>query len=210
MNCQLFRCSLSYAIGCHVPVRGAKEDQWNISYRSKNDLDLVCCTLWYLNWAAGWCLYVYAVSSDSMIDSNSRKWSVGKTDSWKADPRAIYDMVHLVHQLGFKSADIDALLDISLDHQIARSAIPTGPKAGSISIWWTAARSSGIATNRNITSRFHRPIAWHCLLPCVERKEWSNTTKTLLGWDVHRPPNSPCIRVVFGVDSEYGVVTHRN
>jgi hypothetical protein len=47
-------------------------------------------------------------------------------------------------------------------------------------------------------------------LDTVEQTKGSKITKTLLGWDVHRPPNSPRICVVFGVDLGYGVVTRRN
>jgi hypothetical protein len=41
----------------------------------------------------------------------------------KPDPHAIYDMAHLAHRLGFRSPEIDGLLNSSPDHQIARSAL---------------------------------------------------------------------------------------
>ncbi|KAJ5974842.1 hypothetical protein N7481_008549 [Penicillium waksmanii] len=48
----------------------------------------------------------------------------------KPDPRAIYDMAHLAHQLGFRSPEIDGLLNSSPDHQIARSALLQARKSG--------------------------------------------------------------------------------
>jgi hypothetical protein len=48
----------------------------------------------------------------------------------KPDPRAIYDMAHLAHQLGFRSPGIDGLLNSSPDHQIARSALLQARKPG--------------------------------------------------------------------------------
>lgn len=41
----------------------------------------------------------------------------------KADERAIYEMAELAHWLGFKSPEINALIDGSPDHQIARAAL---------------------------------------------------------------------------------------
>lgn len=41
----------------------------------------------------------------------------------KADERAIYEMAELARRLGFKSPEIDALIDSSPDHQIARAAL---------------------------------------------------------------------------------------
>lgn len=41
----------------------------------------------------------------------------------KADERAIYEMAELAHQLGFKSPEIEAIIDSSPDHQIAREAL---------------------------------------------------------------------------------------
>jgi hypothetical protein len=48
----------------------------------------------------------------------------------KPDPRAIYDMAHLAHQLGFRSPEIDGQLNSSSDHQIARSALLQARKPG--------------------------------------------------------------------------------
>ncbi|KAJ5976578.1 hypothetical protein N7481_010285 [Penicillium waksmanii] len=48
----------------------------------------------------------------------------------KPDPRAIYDMAHLAHRLGFRSPEIDGLLNSSPDHQIARSALLQARKPG--------------------------------------------------------------------------------
>jgi hypothetical protein len=48
----------------------------------------------------------------------------------KPDPRAIYDMAHLAHQLGFRSPEIDGLLNSSPDHEIARSALLQARKPG--------------------------------------------------------------------------------
>ncbi|RAK94832.1 uncharacterized protein BO80DRAFT_420270 [Aspergillus ibericus CBS 121593] len=41
----------------------------------------------------------------------------------KADERAIYEMAELARRLGFKSPEIDTLIDSSPDHQIARAAL---------------------------------------------------------------------------------------
>lgn len=48
----------------------------------------------------------------------------------KADERAIYEMAELARRLGFKSPEIDALIDGSPDHQIARAALLQARKPG--------------------------------------------------------------------------------
>jgi hypothetical protein len=41
----------------------------------------------------------------------------------KPDPRAVYEIAELARRLGFKSPEIDGLINNSPDHQIARSAL---------------------------------------------------------------------------------------
>lgn len=48
----------------------------------------------------------------------------------KADERAIYEMAELARRLGFKSPEIDALIDGSPDHQIAQAALLQARKPG--------------------------------------------------------------------------------
>ncbi|KAJ5974799.1 hypothetical protein N7481_008506 [Penicillium waksmanii] len=55
---------------------------------------------------------------------------LAKPSRAKPDPRAIYDMAHFAHQLGFRSPEIDGLLSSSPDHEIARSALLQARKPG--------------------------------------------------------------------------------
>lgn len=55
---------------------------------------------------------------------------LAKLTHTKPDPRVIYNMAYLAHRLGFRSLEIDGLLNSSPDHQIAQSALLQARKPG--------------------------------------------------------------------------------
>jgi hypothetical protein len=70
-------------------------------------------------------LWLYAMRHYPLMppDPKNSDDLLAKPTCAKPDPRAIFDMAHLAHRLGFRSPEIDGLLNSSPDHQIARSAL---------------------------------------------------------------------------------------
>lgn len=70
-------------------------------------------------------VWLYAMRHYPLMPPDPKKDDdlLAKPARAKADARVIYEMAELAHRLGFKSPEIDALIDGSPDHQIARAAL---------------------------------------------------------------------------------------
>ena len=70
-------------------------------------------------------VWLYAMRHYPLMPPDPKKDDdlLAKPARAKADARVIYEMAELARRLGFKSPEIDALIDGSPDHQIARAAL---------------------------------------------------------------------------------------
>lgn len=70
-------------------------------------------------------VWLYAMRHYPLMPPDPKKDDdlLAKPARAKADARVIYEMAELAHRLGFKSPEIDTLIDSSPDHQIARAAL---------------------------------------------------------------------------------------
>ncbi|KAI3058792.1 hypothetical protein CBS147353_10654 [Aspergillus niger] len=70
-------------------------------------------------------VWLYAMRHNPLMapDAKNDDDLLAKPVRAKADERAIYEMAGLARRLGFKSPEIDVLVDGSPDHQIARAAL---------------------------------------------------------------------------------------
>lgn len=70
-------------------------------------------------------IWLYAMRHHTLMppDPKSDDDLLVKPTRPKPDERAIYEMAELAHQLGFQSPEINALIQSSPDHQIARTAL---------------------------------------------------------------------------------------
>jgi hypothetical protein len=77
-------------------------------------------------------LWLYAMRHYPLMPPDPKNTDdlMAKPTRASPDPRVIYDMAHLAHRLGFRSPEIDGLLNSSPDHQIARSALLQARKPG--------------------------------------------------------------------------------
>lgn len=57
------------------------------------------------------------------LDLKNEDDLLAKSAQAKPDPRAVYEIAELARRLGFKSLEIDGLINNSPDYQIARSAL---------------------------------------------------------------------------------------
>lgn len=70
-------------------------------------------------------VWLYTMRHYPLMPPNPKKDCelLAKAARAKPDERAIYEMAELARQLGFRSKEIDAIINSSPDHQIARSAL---------------------------------------------------------------------------------------
>ncbi|KAJ5142480.1 uncharacterized protein N7515_001267 [Penicillium bovifimosum] len=72
-----------------------------------------------------WQIWLYAMRHYTLMPPDPKKEDdlLAKSARAKPDQRAIYEMAELARHLGFKSTEIEMLINSSPDHQIARSAL---------------------------------------------------------------------------------------
>ena len=88
-------------------------------FQYQHATDLECLEMGYLQ------VWLYTMRHYPLMPPDPKKENdlLAKPVRAKADERAIYEMAELASQLRFKSPEIDALVDGSPDHQIARAAL---------------------------------------------------------------------------------------
>jgi hypothetical protein len=104
----------------HHPDAGESIIQTSEStFRCQRATDVECLETGYLQ------VWLYAMRHYTLMPPDSKKEDdlLANPSRAKPDQRAIYEMAELARRLGFKSPEIDELIQGSPEHQIARSAL---------------------------------------------------------------------------------------